>query len=207
MQGDYFPTPLSAMRAKLEFHATAHEFAVDGLRVRTCKLPHPGGSLGFRIESDDAVFILATDCELDLIARNAQEVQNNPHAVRQFDPQFLDFFRGADLLVVDCQFLDDEYPVRRGWGHNAVACVVDLGLQVNPKMLALFHHDPQHTDDMVASVVMDAFQRLENRGARDMLIFAAREGVTMQVCRPLPPAKLASTGQEDGGKKISKNQD
>src|SRR5262245_48891019 len=61
MQGDYFPTPLSAMRAKLQFHATApeSEFFVDGLRVRSCKLPHPGGSLGFRIESDDAVFVLA----------------------------------------------------------------------------------------------------------------------------------------------------
>jgi phosphoribosyl 1,2-cyclic phosphodiesterase len=192
MQGDYFPTPLSAMRAKLDFHATAPEFTVGGLRVRSCKLPHPGGSLGFRIESDDSVFVLATDCELDLVAQNAREVQEDKTAPRQFDPQLLDFFRGADLLVVDCQFLDDEYPMRRGWGHNPVACVVDLCLQVNPKMLALFHHDPQHTDDMVASIVMDAFQRLEDRGARDMLIFAAREGVTMQVRRPRPPAKLPS---------------
>jgi phosphoribosyl 1,2-cyclic phosphodiesterase len=193
MQGDYFPTPLSAMRAKLEFHATAPEFTIDDLQIRTCKLPHPGGSLGFRIEADGAVFILATDCELDLVAQNADEVQKDHNAERRYDPQFLEFFRGADLLVIDCQFLDAEYPLRRGWGHNPVACVVDLCMQVNPKMLALFHHDPQHTDEMVASMVMDVFQRLENRGARDMLIFAAREGVTMQVSRPRPPAKLTAS--------------
>jgi hypothetical protein len=73
--------------------------------------------------------------------------------------------------------------------------VVDLCAQVNPKMLALFHHDPQHTDDMVASMVMDVFQRLEDRGARDMLIFAAREGVTMLVRRPRPPAKLTTPSE------------
>jgi phosphoribosyl 1,2-cyclic phosphodiesterase len=190
MQGDYFPTPLSAMRAQLEFHSTANEFSIDHLRVRSLPLPHPGGSLGFRIESDESVFVLATDCELDLVAQNAEEVQQNRDAVRQFEPDLLEFFRGVDLLVLDCQYLDEEYPMRRGWGHNPVACVVDLCAQVKPKMLALFHHDPQHTDDMVCSMVMDAFQRLESRGTRDMLIFGAREGVTMLVRRPRPPAKL-----------------
>jgi phosphoribosyl 1,2-cyclic phosphodiesterase len=195
MQGDYFPTPLSAMRAQLEFHSTAPEFFIDKLRIRSCQLPHPGGSLGFRIESDDSVFVLATDCELDLVARNAAEVQEDQGTVRQYDSQLLEFFRGADLLVIDCQFLDEEYALRRGWGHNPVACVVDLCTQVKPKMLALFHHDPQHTDDMVSSIVMDVFQRLEDRGAQDMLIFAAREGVTMLVRRPRPPAKLSVVNQ------------
>jgi phosphoribosyl 1,2-cyclic phosphodiesterase len=195
MQGDYFPTPLSAMRARLEFHSTTPEFSIDGLRIRSCQLPHPGGSLGYRIESDDSVFVLATDCELDLVARNAAELQEDHLAIRQYDPQLLDFFHGTDLLVIDCQFLDEEYSVRRGWGHNSVACVVDLCSQVNPKMLALFHHDPQHTDDMVSTMVTDVFQRLEDRGARDMLIFAAREGVTMLVRRPRPPAKLTASSE------------
>ena len=152
----------------------------------------PGGSLGFRVESADSVFVLATDCELDLVAQNAAEVKENDRAVRQYDERLLEFFRGVDLLVIDCQFLDEEYPLRRGWGHNPVATVVDLCHQVSPKMAALFHHDPQHTDDMVTSLVMDSYQRLEKRGARDMLIFAAREGVTMSVRRPRPPAKLAT---------------
>ncbi len=190
MQGDYFPTPLSAMRARLEFRSTTDEFQIDELRVRTCKLPHPGGSLGFRVESSDSVFVLATDCELDLVAQNSDEVRDNPAAVRRFEPALLDFFRGVDLLVIDCQFLDEEYSQRRGWGHNPIATVVDLCLQVNPKMVALFHHDPQHTDDMVAAMVIDSFQRLEKGNAHDMLIFAAREGISMQVRRPRPPAKL-----------------
>jgi phosphoribosyl 1,2-cyclic phosphodiesterase len=192
MQGDYFPMPLSAMRAKLEFRSTTDEFQIGEVRVRTCKLPHPGGSLGFRLEVEDTVFVMATDCELDLAAKNAAEVQQNPHAVRHFDEHMLQFFRGADLLVIDCQFLDEEYVARAGWGHNRIATVVDLCQQAAPKMAAFFHHDPQHTDDVVSRLVIDAYQRLDSRGVKDMLIFAAREGVTMHVSRPRPPAKLPS---------------
>ncbi len=192
MQGDYFPVPLAAMRSKLEFKSTSDEFQIDDIRIRAFRLPHPGGSLGFRIESKESVFVLATDCELDQVALNAAEIRTNPRGVRQFDQKFLEYFRGADLLVVDAQFFDDEYETRRGWGHNPVATVVDLCQQVTPKMCALFHHDPQHTDDTVRTLVSETFGRLEQRGARDMLIFAAREGVTMQVNRPRPPAKLTT---------------
>src|SRR5207247_755960 len=86
MQGDYFPVPISAMRSQLEFHSTTDEFQIDELRVRTFKLPHPGGSLAYRIESKDAVFVLATDCELDQVARNQEELRGNPQAVRDYDP-------------------------------------------------------------------------------------------------------------------------
>jgi phosphoribosyl 1,2-cyclic phosphodiesterase len=190
MQGAYFPVPLSAMKAQLEFRSTADQFQLDGLRLRTVKLPHPGGALAYRVESSDGVFVFATDCELELAALNPAEVQANPLAVRDYDPAFIDFFRGADLLVIDCQFLDDEYLCRQGWGHNGVATVADLCAQVRPHMVALFHHDPQHADDVVAGVVSEVFKQLDQRQVRDMLVFAAREGVTMRVKKPRRPAAL-----------------
>ena len=192
MQGVYFPVPMTAMRAQLEYRATTPDFQIDGLRIRPFRLPHPGGSLGFRIETSESVFVLATDSELDQVATNAAEVKANPQLPRQYDPKFLELFRGADLLVIDAQYSDQEYESRRGWGHNPVATVVDLCEQVAPKMCALFHHDPQHTDEQVRGLVSDAFGRLEQRGVHEMLIFAAREGVMMQVNRPRPPAKLTT---------------
>jgi phosphoribosyl 1,2-cyclic phosphodiesterase len=192
MQGDYFPVPLTAMRAQMDYRATAHNkaFEIDDVRILPFRLPHPGHSLGFRIETNESVFVLATDSELDQVAQNADEVQANVELPREYDPAFLEFFRDADLLVIDAQYTDQEFESRRGWGHNPVATVVDLCTQVKPKMCALFHHDPQHTDEQVRALVSDAFGRLEQRGVRDMLIFAAREGVMMQVNRPRPPAKL-----------------
>ena len=190
MQGDYFPVPISAMHSQLEFRTTTEEFAVGDLTVRTCRLPHPGGSLAYRVASDQSVFVFATDCELDQAARNTADVQSDPNAPRDYTPELLGFFRGADLLVIDCQFLDDEYRQRYGWGHNSIATVVDLCAQVHPHMVGLFHHDPHHGDDVVAAMVGDVARRLENRGVRDMLVFAAREGVTMEVKKPRPPLRL-----------------
>jgi len=192
MRGDFFPVPLSAMRASLDFRPTTDEFQIGPLRIRTFKLPHPGGCLGYRVESTDGVLVFATDCELDLAAANQEDVRANPHVRRKFQPELIQFCTGADLLIVDSQFLDEEYEARRGWGHNPVATVVDLCEQSRPKMAALFHHDPQHTDEMVSALVTDAFGRLERLGVRDMLVFAAREGVTLRVGRPRPPAKLTT---------------
>src|SRR5262249_52907602 len=142
MEGSYFPVPLTAMQAELTFLDTAPEFEVDGLVVRTVHLPHPGGCLGYRVEAGDSVFVFATDSELDQVALNAAEVQADFRAPRRYDESLLDFFRGAHMLVIDCQYADAEYPSKRGWGHNAVATVVDLCLQARPDMLVLFHHDP-----------------------------------------------------------------
>lgn len=190
MESAYFPVPISAMRAQLEFHTTQDSVPLDGLVVRTYSLPHPGGSLGYRIESPESVFVFATDCELDRLARNSDDVATTPDAPRDYPPDFLEFLRGVHLLVVDCQFTDAEYAERRGWGHNAIATVVDLCTQVRPHMLALFHHDPQHADDVVTAMVMETAERLDQRGVRDTLVFAAREGLTMAVCKPRRPARV-----------------
>lgn len=74
MQGDYFPVQLSAMQAELEFHATSDAFRIGAVDVTTFRLPHPGGALGYRFETPDSTFVLATDRELDQIAKNADRL-------------------------------------------------------------------------------------------------------------------------------------
>ena len=60
MHGAYFPVPLAAMQAELSFRDAAPEFEVEGVKVRTARLPHPGGCLGYRLEADGSVFVFAT---------------------------------------------------------------------------------------------------------------------------------------------------
>ncbi len=190
MQGDYFPVPISAMHAQLEFRTTSDAFRVGQATVRTCRLPHPGGSLGYRVETRQSVLVFATDCELDQVAENADQIEDDHRASRRYSADLLRFFRGADLLVIDCQYLDEEYRHRQGWGHNSVTTVVDLCAQVLPHMVALFHHDPQHHDDTVSAMVTETARRLEERGVRDMLVFAAREGLMVEVKKPRPPVRV-----------------
>ena len=195
MQGDYFPIPLSAMQADLDFQTTREEFMLSEVRVTSFRLPHPGGALGYRFEVENSVFVLATDCELDQVALNADEVAANPRVRRQYKPDLLKQLKGASLLVIDCQYTDEDYPSHRGWGHNSLFTVIDLCEQVRPNMVGLFHHDPQRTDRAVSEMVKDADRLLKEKNMRDVLVFAAREGLTMRVEAPLkPPAFEAGSG-------------
>jgi len=203
MHGAYFPVPLAAMQAKLSFRDTTAEFEVEGVTVRTARLPHPGGCLGYRLEADGSVFVFATDSELDLAALNQDEVRANHAAARQYEPALLEFFRGANVLVIDCQYTDGEYPAFRGWGHNSVATVVDLCVQARPDAVALFHHDPQSSDEKVSAMADDAGRRLERAGVTGALVFAARERLAMKVGKPtrplaLPKSSPLPTGHETG---------
>jgi phosphoribosyl 1,2-cyclic phosphodiesterase len=190
MEGPYFPVPFSALRAGMDFRDAGEAFEVGPVRVRTLPLPHPGGCLGYRLEADGSVFVLATDAELDLAALNAEEVRADPRAPRQYAPGLLEFFRGVHLLVLDCQYTDAEYPTFRGWGHNAVATVVDLCRQARPDMLALFHHDPRRSDEKVSAMRDDAAGRVERAGVTETLVLAARERLTLRVGKPLRPLAL-----------------
>lgn len=101
----------------------------------------------------------------------------------------LDFFKDAHLVVIDCQYTDQVYQQRVGWGHNSIATVVDLCEQVEPGMISLFHHDPQSNDEMVTQMVDDTARRLARKNLR-VLAFGAREGLTVKATRPKAPPSL-----------------
>ncbi|HUG90119.1 MAG TPA: MBL fold metallo-hydrolase [Planctomycetaceae bacterium] len=190
MQGAYFPIPLSFMQGDLRFEPIRREFEIGQVKVRTFPLPHPGGCVGYRLEANGAVFVLATDCELDQVIENREEILADPQAPRRFPAELLEAMRGATLVVIDAQYTDEQYQRCAGWGHNSLSSVVSFCAEIRPHILALTHHDPQSTDGHVTAMLLDAIERLEVRGVHDTLVFAAREGLTMKVAvpqRPLQP--------------------
>jgi phosphoribosyl 1,2-cyclic phosphodiesterase len=190
MQGPYFPVPFAAMQAQMTFERTTPFFEIGPISIRTIALPHPGGCLGYRLEVGRSVFILATDCELDKIALNQDSVLQDHNTPRHYDPEFLAFFRGANMLVIDAQYTDAEYQQKRGWGHNSLATVVDFYQQTQPDVLVLCHHDPESTDDKVSRMVEEVYHRLQATSTVGPLVLGARERLTMRVAKPLRPLAL-----------------
>ena len=88
--------------------------------------------------------------------------------------RFVSYCEGADLLIHDAQYTDEQLATHRGWGHSSVSQAVDLAVQAGVKRLALFHHDPDRTDDaldaLAAACNLAAAQRSTLR------VFAAAEG-------------------------------
>ena len=90
-------------------------------------------------------------------------------------PEALALAQGADLLVHDAMHTDAEYDLRKGWGHSPARAGVILAERAGAKRLALFHHSPDATDDMIDEVVARTAARTA------VLVFAAAEGRYLQV--------------------------
>ena len=116
------------------------------LKVQAFKQAHPGDSWGYAFEAEHKRIIYATDSELDLQLRNPDTHALGPGEERSFAPEVLAFYKDSDLVIADAQYSDEEYETRRGWGHARYITVVDLAIAARVRQLALFHHDPRHSD-------------------------------------------------------------
>lgn len=158
MDDPTFPVPLSVMRSQLSFHDfTAGDvlYPYDDVVVRTTTLRHPNQATGYRIEYGGKAVCYVTDTE---------HVPGTP------DTNVLDLIQGADLVIYDSTYTDDEFPARIGWGHSTWQEGVRLCQAAQVRRLAIFHHDPEHDDACMADIEVQA--RTAWDGA-----FVARDGM------------------------------
>ena len=90
--------------------------------------------------------------------------------------RFVKFIGGADLLIHDAMYTPDEIKSHAGWGHSTYAEAVELAKEAGVRQLALFHHEPEHTDAAM-DVVTETAQEIAARGGGKVKIVAAAEGM------------------------------
>ncbi len=172
----YCPVATHHLAARIDSVPFSHRMNLGtAASVQAIEQDHPGGSWGYAFESEGQRVVYATDSELDAQLLNANAAHIGPQEQRSFAPEVLAFFRNADLVVADAQYTDEEYQTRRGWGHARFITVVDLAIAARVRQLALFHHDPRHTDDQMDQILEQARERAQERGS-DIKIIGAVEG-------------------------------
>ena len=156
--------PFSVLLSQRKIHEVSQgELRGLPMKVEAFPLNHPGGALGYRIETASGKKILyISDHEPDLSS----------------EKKLLSKIQGADLLIMDAQYLDHEYKKRRGWGHSSVASTVMLALKARVKHLILFHHDPEHSDRTLEKKLKMA-KSLIRRAGSHLKCQLAREGLRM----------------------------
>jgi phosphoribosyl 1,2-cyclic phosphodiesterase len=113
----------------------------DDTIIRVAELRHPGGCLGFRIENNDHVFAYCTD---------------SSHDDEQLTQNVLELARDADLLVHDAQYSLDQRDTYPEYGHSSWLEAVKVAIEANVGCLALFHYDPNASDDYMESILLKA---------------------------------------------------
>jgi len=182
MQSAYFPVEFRDLGSTLVYEDLSAHTSIEGVKVASLKQTHPGSSWAYSFERDGVRIVYATDHELDKDLQDPNQVILEPLSLRLVRADFLEFCRGADLLIVDSQYTDEEYLSKVGWGHPRASTAVDAAVAAGVKRVALYHHDPMHTDIEVEAIVEAARQRVRSHSS-PVEVFAAREGVELRLDR------------------------
>ena len=169
MEGIYFPVTIKAFGAQCYFKELSegvHD--IDGIKVQTHFLNHPGQTLGYRIWWGGKSVAYVTDNELP-------PQSNSPGGGDERRRKLIEFLKGVDYLIHDSSFTDEEYKTRVGWGHPPLSELLSLSHDAEVKELRLFHHEPDHTDKDIDNMVDFCVKKIETLHY-SFKCSAAREG-------------------------------
>lgn len=158
------PSVAASITKRLNFHQmdTKQEFFVDGIKINSFKMRHPGDSYAYSFEVDGKKFVYATDVEL-----KTTDYQNNTDGA--------EVFKDADAIVIDSQYTVEEIYRKENWGHSAFCYAIDFALYWNIKKVYLFHHEPTYDDKKLNSILQAAKWYARYIDHSDIEIYLAKE--------------------------------
>jgi len=163
----FFPVQVKELQGKIEFNEVTDDvIAVGSAKVLVRQVPHVGTTLGFRIETGDSTLAFVSD---------HQAPEDRAHV----DAAVLELCDRADLVIHDAQYTEEEYRAKATWGHSTIGYAVHVAATAGARRLALFHHDPRHTDDDLDRLLGQA-QATDDARRLDGVI-AAREGLAVDL--------------------------
>jgi phosphoribosyl 1,2-cyclic phosphodiesterase len=164
MRNPYFPVDFSALPAEITFHeVSADPFTVGSLTFTPARLNHPNGGCGYRIEEKGKSFVFMTDNELE-------------YGKEGCDAEYFEAFcKGADLLIHDGEYTDEEYKSYESWGHSKYSDAVRLAIAAKVKRLGLYHINARRSDDEMDAIVEDA-KKIAGKGGTGVECFGVGAG-------------------------------
>ena len=148
MGGEFFPIEMEEMGAHFNFLTLGSKVVQhsSGISVKARLHDHPGGAHSFRLERNGKVFVMVTDIE---------------HG-EELDKGTIELARGADLLVHEAQYTNEELSARKGWGHSSYDQAIEVAKRAGVKQLVMTHHDPEHDDDFLLKMEKECQKKFPN---------------------------------------------
>ena len=142
-EAPFFPVPLKAVRARLNFQTLepGRPYDIGGCKVCAIAQSHPGDSYGYIFKCGGKKVVYSTDSE---------------HKSQSDDAEypFIKHFRDADILILDAQYtLLDAIDKKENWGHSSNLSAVELAVRSGVRRLCLFHNEHTFNDDKLDEVL------------------------------------------------------
>jgi len=168
---EYFPRNLDYLRADVGFVQLEEGVPVTiaGIQVRNILQAHPGRSYSYRLDGEGASIVYATDAEY----KNLGEAHTQ---------RYVEFMRGADLVIFDAQYTLSESFRRTDWGHSSSVIGVDMAVRANVKRLALFHFEHTYSDRRIQELLDSTLNYIASDPAQPQCeVFLATEGLEFEL--------------------------
>jgi len=149
------PAPLGTIEV-YEIHSE-QKFAIGGFEITPFEADvHPNQTTAFHISHGDTHFVYLLDSEIV-----------NPDAKTA---EMLDkYCAGADMIIFDAAYTDEDYAHRAGFGHSTVSAGVKLAAKWNCKKMVFSHFDQKYLDEELDSW-LDGLDNQKFIMARDGLV-------------------------------------
>lgn len=168
-----FPVAIRDFPCKLYLHAVPRvEFSIGMFNIFGQMICHPGFTLGYRITSPNGKIAYLPDHEPAL---------GSKHFPLEAEwTSGYEIAAGVELLIHDAQYTEEEYPSHIGWGHSTIDQAVLFAQLTKVKKLVTFHHDPEHTDNILDNMTSKAIaalppHTLELRCGREGDVFIVKQ--------------------------------
>jgi len=129
----YWPVKLSQYKGDMDIARAVYPMRHGCIQIDAIPGEHPGDCMILKASCGEKSLIYATDYE---------------YTEKSFSA-LAEFARGADLLLYDGQYSEQELPQRMGFGHSTAEKGVELMERCGAKRLLLIHHDPQASDKVL----------------------------------------------------------
>lgn len=144
----HFPVPFDSMASEKNFthFEEGSHIQIGDLGITSKSVRHPGGCYSYKLtQKDGRKLIFCSDAEFNL------------HTMDDIE-SYIEYFKGADVLIFDTQYTFEESLQKIDWGHSSAALATDIALKSEVKKLILFHHDPSYDDDKMDAVTLQALK-------------------------------------------------
>jgi ribonuclease BN (tRNA processing enzyme) len=184
----YWPVRLDELAAHISYKSIREDTQDlgGGLRVTAKYLNHPILCLGYRFEYQGKSIATAYDHEpfRNIFPTNPEENGYDEDVAREGElaaeaenEKMFAFFKGAGILIHDCQYTAEEYKAHLGWGHSSYEHTLAIAQEAGINKLVFFHHEPARTDEELAALEKHYQEKAKGSGVE---VIMAREGMTLE---------------------------
>ena len=168
MKPPYFPVCCGDLIGEVTLHNAWNESFTSGSATITARsVPHTGVTNGYRIDVGGVSIAYVSD---------HQQPLDDPKRV---DDKVMELCADVDLLIHDAQYTPEQFATRSNWGHCTMEYACEVAAQSNANTLALFHHDPEHTDVRMDALLKETQAMGSRLGVPEVI--AAREGESIKL--------------------------